>query len=52
MNRRIAFPFLVLSEAAVHADPWLISLNDGEFMQAATTWQIGTALRPSDFSGP
>ena len=48
MNRRIAFPFLVLSEAAVHADPWLISLNDGEFMQAGdylANWDSASTVR-------
>ena len=48
MNRWIAFPFLVLSEAAVHADPWLISLNDGKFMESGdflANWDSASTIR-------
>ena len=34
MNRRIAFPFLTLSDSAVEASPWLISLDGGDPAQA------------------
>lgn len=33
MNRRIAFPFLVLSEATVEASAWEISLDGGEWSE-------------------
>lgn len=33
MNRRIAFPFLTLTDIAVDASPWLFSLNDGDWQQ-------------------
>ncbi len=48
MNQRIAFPFLVLSETAIQADPWLISLNDDEFMEAGdflASWDSASTIR-------
>lgn len=33
MNRRIAFPFLRLSDAAVEASPWELSLNGGHWQE-------------------
>lgn len=48
MNRRIAFPFLVLTEATVHADPWLISLNDGQFTPSGdflADWDSASTIR-------
>lgn len=34
MNRRIAFPFLTLSDAAVEASPWEVSLNGQDWIEA------------------
>ena len=34
MNRRIAFPFLTLSDSAIEAKPWLISLDGGNLAEA------------------
>ncbi|MEQ8372600.1 MAG: hypothetical protein RID22_05835 [Roseibium aggregatum] len=34
MNRRVAFPFLTLSDSAVSATPWQLSLNDGDWIEA------------------
>lgn len=34
MNRRVALPFLTLSDAAVDATPWSFSLNNGEWQLA------------------
>ena len=34
MNRRLAFPFLTLSDAALEVDPWSWSLNGGEWSPA------------------
>ena len=48
MNRRIAFPFLVLSERSVRADPWLISLNDDAFNQSGDFleyWDSASTIR-------
>lgn len=48
MKRWIAFPFLVLSEPAVQADPWLISLNDDEFVEAGDfleSWDSASTIR-------
>ena len=48
MNRRIAFPFLTLSDVAVTADPWSLSLNGeqwrtaGEFLQ---DWDYASEIR-------
>ena len=48
MNRRVAFPFLTLSDAAVTADPWSLSL-DGESWQAAgdflQNWDYASEIR-------
>ena len=48
MNQRVAFPFLVLSETAVQADPWLISLNGDEFVEASdflASWDSASTIR-------
>ena len=48
MNRRIAFPFLTLSDAAVAAAPWKCSLNDGEWKLAGDflpDWDAASVIR-------
>ena len=48
MNRRIAFPFLTLSEAAVTADPWCLSLNGGSWQTAGDfvqDWDSASEIR-------
>ena len=48
MNRRIAFPFLTLSDAAVQSEPWHISLNGGDFKQAGrfvADWDAASEIR-------
>lgn len=34
MNRRVAFPFLLLSDSAVEASPWEVSFNAEEWLEA------------------
>ena len=48
MNRRIAFPFLTLSDAAVKADPWSLSLNGGSWQTAGDfvqEWDSASEIR-------
>ena len=48
MNRRIAFPFLTLSDAAVQSEPWHISLNGGDFKPAGgfvPDWDAASEIR-------
>ena len=48
MNRRIAFPFLTLSDAAVKADPWSLSLNGGSWQTAGDfvqDWDAASEIR-------
>ena len=48
MNRRIAFPFLTLSDAAVKADPWSLSLNGGSWETAGDfvpDWDSASEIR-------
>ena len=48
MNRRIAFPFLTLSDAAVKADPWSLSLNGGSWQTAGDfvpDWDSASEIR-------
>ena len=48
MNRRIAFPFLVLSEDAIGATPWAVSLNDDEFKpmgEFLEGWDSASSIR-------
>ena len=48
MNRGIAFPFLTLSDAAVNADPWRLSLNRGDWQKAGDFvdgWDAASEIR-------
>lgn len=48
MNRRIAFPFLTLSDAAVQSEPWYLSLNGGDFKPAGgfvPDWDAASEIR-------
>ena len=48
MNRRVAFPFLTLSDAAVEATPWVYSLNGGDWNPAGDflpDWDAASAIR-------
>lgn len=48
MNRRVAFPFLTLSEAAVKAEPWCFSLNGGSWKTLGdflSDWDSASELR-------
>ena len=48
MNRRIAFPFLTLSDAAVAADPWRLSLDGGSWQAAGDfiqDWDYASEIR-------
>ena len=48
MNRRIAFPFLTLSDAAVQSEPWHLSLNGGDFKPAGDfvpDWDAASEIR-------
>ena len=48
MNRRIAFPFLTLSDAAVTADPWRLSLDGGSWQKAGEfvqDWDYASEIR-------
>ena len=48
MNRRIAFPFLTLSDAAVKAEPWRLSLNDESWETAGdfvSDWDSASEIR-------
>lgn len=48
MNRRIAFPFLTLSDAAVQSEPWHLSLNGGDFKPAGgfvPDWDAASEIR-------
>ena len=48
MNRRIAFPFLTLSDAAVKAYPWSLSLNGGSWQTAGdfvADWDSASEIR-------
>ena len=48
MNRRIAFPFLTLSDAAVNAAPWSCSLNGGDWSLAGDflpDWDAASLIR-------
>ena len=47
MNRRIAFPFLTLSDSAIEASPWLIALDGGDPAEAGkflAHWDPSTVL--------
>lgn len=48
MNRRIAFPFLTLSDAAVTAAPWELSLNGGDWTEMSghlANWDASSTVR-------
>lgn len=48
MNRRVAFPFLTLSDSSVSATPWRVSLNGGEWIEACDylpDWDPSSTLR-------
>ena len=48
MNRRIAFPFLTLSDAAVDAGPWRLSLNGGDWSKPGdhlADWDAASPIR-------
>lgn len=48
MNRRVAFPFLTLSDSAVTATPWQASLDDGDWMPTVDhlpDWDPSSTLR-------
>ncbi len=48
MNKRVAFPFLTLSDAAVEATPWVFSLNGGDWNPAGDflpDWDAASAIR-------
>lgn len=48
MNRRIAFPFLTLSDAAVDVAPWRLSLNGGDWSEAGqylADWDAASLIR-------
>lgn len=48
MNRRVAFPFLTLSEAAVNVEPWSFSLNGGDWETLGDflpDWDAASTLR-------
>lgn len=48
MNRRIAFPFLTLSDAAVSAEPWSLSLDGGRWQTAdgfVPDWDPASEIR-------
>ena len=48
MNRGIAYPFLTLSDAAVKADPWSLSLNGGNWQKAdgfVQDWDSASEIR-------
>ena len=48
MNRRVAFPFLTLSDAAVDAAPWSCSLNGGDWVLAGdflADWDTASLIR-------
>lgn len=48
MNRRIAFPFLTLSDAAVAADPWRLSLDGGSWQATGDfiqDWDYASEIR-------
>ena len=48
MNKRVAFPFLTLSDAAVEATSWSYSLNDGDWDVAGDflpDWDAASKLR-------
>ena len=47
MNKRVAFPFLTLSDDAVKAMPWELALNEGEFSVALDylpDWDIASSI--------
>ena len=48
MSRRIAFPFLTLSDNAVNATPWLLSLDGGEWAEMSeylSDWDPSSVIR-------
>ena len=48
MNRRIAFPFLTLSDGAVQSEPWHLSLNGEDFEPAGrfvANWDSASDIR-------
>lgn len=48
MNRRVAFPFLTLSESAVDAETWSLSLNDSEWQTVSEflpDWNPSSMIR-------
>ncbi|MEY9831015.1 hypothetical protein ABIA25_002830 [Sinorhizobium fredii] len=48
MNRRVAFPFLTLSDAAVDASPWSVALDGGEWLPAGDflpDWDYASTIR-------
>lgn len=48
MNRRVAFPFLTLSDAAVEAEPWSFSLNNDGWQtlgEVLPDWDSASKLR-------
>ena len=49
MSRRVAFPFLTLSDDAVQAAPWELALNDAEFSGAfdyyLPDWDVASSVR-------
>jgi hypothetical protein len=48
MRRTVAFPFLTLSDSAVRATPWEISINDGNWRGATrilSGWDLSTTTR-------
>ncbi len=48
MNRGVAFPFLTLSDAAVEAEPWSLSLNGGSWQPAGDflpDWDSASVIR-------
>ena len=48
MNRRTAYPFLTLSDAAVTADPWSLSLDGGSWQTAGDfvqDWDFASEIR-------
>ena len=48
MTRRVAFPFLTLSDDAVQAEPWELALNEGEFGPVSDhlpDWDTASSIR-------
>lgn len=48
MRRRVAYPFLTLSETAIEAPPWRISLNGGDFAVIGDylpDWDMASTIR-------